>query len=118
MLEGLNWWLLGTVAATCPKAPGFGSVHRPQVAATAAYVDQTSLGWGQMLHGRLSKLWGDAYVQDFAGCDTKATHLRWTKGVIKALWKLAFVLWEHRNNVLHGSTEAEQAQLRSKKRII
>jgi hypothetical protein len=61
---GLDWWLLGQTGEACPRAPGFGRIYSSDVWATQAYVEQTSLGWGQMLRGQVSALWGEAYEKD------------------------------------------------------
>ena len=107
IMIGLNWWLLEYSVGTCPKAPGFGSVYGPKVWATAAYVDQSDIGWGQLLRGRPSKLWGAAFVKETTSTKPKESHLWWTKRFIRLLWKVAFAIWEHRNQALHGKNQAE-----------
>jgi len=99
---GLGWWLIHAQHEVCPKAPGFGSIARSAVWSTNAYAEQTGLGWGQLLRGRLSKLWGEAYVKELQSNKPKEAHAHWTKKVIGMLWTLAFALWDHRNGVLRA----------------
>lgn len=89
----------------CWRGPiGHGKVSAPEVWATNAYVEQSSIGWGQMLRGRLSSLWGEAYVKEMKCGKPKESHEQWTKRVIGYMWKLAFKVWAFRNGVLHGHT--------------
>mmetsp|Transcript_21347 Transcript_21347/g.30524 ORF Transcript_21347/g.30524 Transcript_21347/m.30524 type:complete len:447 (-) Transcript_21347:1241-2581(-) len=109
-IAGITWWLLHS-ENPCPTAPGFGSILSVEVWSTAAYAEQTSLGWGQAFFGRISKLWGDIFLKDNKSTSTKA-HTGWTKGVIKCLWDASFRIWTHRNEALHGKTITEQAQIK------
>ena len=111
LFQGLTWWLIGG-EEECPRAPGYGSIYSLQVWSTAAYVDQTKLGWGQMLRGRVSKLWGDAYVKEQQSQKPNELHLSWTKRLICLMWEKSFLIWELRNTTLHGATMEEQAALR------
>mmetsp|Transcript_21357 Transcript_21357/g.30574 ORF Transcript_21357/g.30574 Transcript_21357/m.30574 type:complete len:244 (+) Transcript_21357:5094-5825(+) len=54
MLARLSWWLQHDQHDMCPKAPGFGGITGSAVWSTNAYAEQTGLGWGQLLRGRLS----------------------------------------------------------------
>lgn len=112
MTTGLEWWLLHGTAIPCPRAPGYGRIFSSDVWATNAFSEQKSLGWGQMLRGRLSTLWGVAYIKEMKSDSPKEHHAWWTKRAIKLLWKLAFAVWEHRNGVLHGVTKEQQTQLK------
>ena len=94
---GLAWWLLQGTAKACPRAPGFGWIYSSDVWATNAYSEQTSLGWGQLLRGRMSSLWGNAYVKEIKSSKPEESHEKWTKLVIKLLWKMTFAIWENRN---------------------
>jgi len=111
---GLDWWLVAGGEGPCPRAPGFGRIYGIYVWTTNAYVAQGRLGWGQLLRGRISSLWGTAYVREIKSQEPKQHHLIWSKKVIKLLWDLAFQLWMHRNGILHGTTIAEQLDIRNK----
>mmetsp|Transcript_7588 Transcript_7588/g.11005 ORF Transcript_7588/g.11005 Transcript_7588/m.11005 type:complete len:844 (+) Transcript_7588:228-2759(+) len=108
IMAGLQWWMLQEGTGACPKAPGFGSLAPSAVWSTNAYAEQTSLGWGQLLRGRISNLWGEAYVKETRSGCPKESQEKWTKQVIGLLWKIAFSLWGNRNGVLHGVTFAQQ----------
>lgn len=112
---GLSWWLLEGMESTCLRAPGFGRIYSSDVWATNAYAEQTSLGWGQLLRGRMSALWGDAYVKEINSGTPKETHEKWTKRVIRMLWKIAFSIWANCNGVLHGFTIEQQNLLKQQK---
>jgi hypothetical protein len=82
---GLDWWLL-EAATPLPRAPGFGRIHNMDVWATNAYAEQTQQGWGQMMRGRISLQWGEAFVKGTKSNKRKESHLHWTKLVIISLW--------------------------------
>jgi len=109
---GLSWWMLEGGEQPCPRAPGFGKIYPAEVWATSAYSAQTSVGWGQMLRGRLSNSWGEAYVRETKSGKPKESHELWTKRVIGHLWKIAFSIWEHRNGVLHGHTKEQTHEIK------
>mmetsp|Transcript_7234 Transcript_7234/g.10503 ORF Transcript_7234/g.10503 Transcript_7234/m.10503 type:complete len:666 (-) Transcript_7234:216-2213(-) len=110
LMTGITWWIQGAAGDTCPRAPGYGKVYGPEVLATAAYAEQTKMGWGQLLRGRMSKLWGEAVAKYNNGSNFKETSNRWSKLIIWSLWKVSLGLWTNRNEVLHGKTLTEQEQ--------
>ena len=111
IIAGLSWWLEGG-SGSCPRAPGFGRITGADVWATNAYSEQTDLGWGQMLRGRVSSQWGQAFVKETKSSKPKEAQRRWTSRLIKLLWDLAFQLWINRNGILHGPTVEEQQEIR------
>lgn len=75
---GLEWWLVSGGEGACPRAPGFGRITGIDVWTTNAYVAQSRLGRGQLLRGRISSLWGTAYVNAVNSPEPKQHHLIWT----------------------------------------
>mmetsp|Transcript_16534 Transcript_16534/g.23564 ORF Transcript_16534/g.23564 Transcript_16534/m.23564 type:complete len:1161 (+) Transcript_16534:4649-8131(+) len=112
MLAGLEWWLLGYDEDNCPRAPGYGRIYSSDVLATNAYAHQTTLGWGQLLRGRLSRLWGHVFASETKSTSRKEDAMFWTKKTVKLLWDLAFKIWGNRNGILHGKTVMEQQAIR------
>lgn len=80
--------------------------------ATAAFVDQTNLGWDAFFRGQLCTSWRKAflYASPTRDNDTTETHLRW---LLKKLHKYSLEVWEFRNGVLHGATNIERRQLQT-----
>jgi hypothetical protein len=70
-----------------------GSVVPEDVAVVQAFSDQTDIGWGQLLRGRISKRWAEAFKtpmrQDMPN-NFSATS--WVKQVVRALWEYSISL--------------------------
>jgi hypothetical protein len=71
---------------------------------------QPSIGWNQLLRGRMSVLWA-THIDEFLSSKptshpSSSGHL-WVKSMILKLWDQFFVLWEERNAVVHGADASE-----------
>ena len=76
---------------------------------------QTLIGWRQMFNGRFSTRWAhlqEAYYRRLPKDQrTKAmTGDKWLSNIIGAIWQGWFLVWEQRNNDLHGSDEATKRE--------
>jgi hypothetical protein len=73
---------------------------------------QSAIGWTQVLYGRLSKQWGNAYYTH-SDVPTDADSKRdgsWQVGLIKIMWQKWRELWHDRNEALHGYDAASRKQ--------
>ena len=62
-------------------------------------LEQTEIGWVQLLFGRVARLWrvvgpGDKYTKDGK---------EWTKLLIREVFKYGLTLWTSRNQMVHGN---------------
>jgi hypothetical protein len=117
IFHGIN----SSVREDDPPTPLYrGSVLPGDVALVQAFLDQTLLGWDQLLRGRISRKWSAAYM--ICGVRDKGGHSRpdsWAKQLIRALWEYSASLWRHRNGEVYGHTveekrENERQQLQNK----
>ena len=58
-----------------------------------------------LLQGRLCKGWKEAQQQAFQNYSPWRSGQTWATATIKALWQLAFSIWEYRNSILHETQE-------------
>jgi predicted house-cleaning noncanonical NTP pyrophosphatase (MazG superfamily) len=83
-----------------------------------AYKEQSEIGWDQMIRGRLSKRWAEfinhAQAQD-AHEGYKTTTTTWGCDWICIIWKTMLILWNLRNQSVHGATKTEQATILKEK---
>ena len=83
---------------------------------TAAMDSQAQIGWGQLLHGRAAKEWGnlrpDGTSHLVSGTETVRLSSLWVLDTLDALWKVWFELWEERNGFVHGKTKQEHNRKR------
>jgi hypothetical protein len=87
-----------------------GSLKGPDILLTAAFTEQFhNIGWYHMLMGRLSKKWGAAVALYHKMPSDSQVSTTWTKQAIQFIWKYTRSLWNHRNTVVHGSTDQEVA---------
>jgi hypothetical protein len=75
---------------------------------------QNSMGWRQILRGRLSVEWqriqNKYYLQHRRKTAFKRTGERWQQQLIMVIWEDWFRLWTLRNGEVHGTTSATRAQ--------
>ena len=79
-----------------------------------AIENQTSIGWNQVIHGRVSKKWAalrppSTPTSVVTPKENTAT-TKWTLDVLDALWKQWFTVWEARNKTVQGNTQTERKQ--------
>jgi hypothetical protein len=91
------------------RGPTYGSVLPTDILLTQAYSEQTRcVGCDNFLRGRISVLWGKAYVHHNQIKQKHITSLTtWTSSLIHLILEYFFSLWEFRNGVMHGHTNEE-----------
>jgi hypothetical protein len=117
IIHGITkWTMIQLNPSTTQRAPTIGSLNPSDIAITQAYHEQTqTLGWDNLLRGRISKLWGRAYKLSNQISNTQNSS-GWTKQLIHLLWKYTLSLWECRNSILHGKN-VEEAEMREKEAL-
>ena len=82
-------------------------------AVTQALQDIETLGWWNLLLGRIPTSLAPLQTNYMETRDTKGNGKTWTSAFITQLWKISFEMWEHRNNAVHGEklTQVQQAEL-------
>ncbi len=72
-----------------------------------AYIEQSTIGWGHFLRGRLSMKWGDMIHHEYQQISTRLNDLNikphkhrspesWAKGLIMINWEFVIDMWESR----------------------
>jgi hypothetical protein len=77
----------------------------------AAFKEQSILGWDQLLCGRLSKRWKEAYSQVHLLQHHRVNKDQWSTKLVTLLPNFSLTLWRFRCNLLHGRTTVEAHQL-------
>ncbi len=112
ILHGFSDWLNPNCTSLQSRAPTVGSLCGSDIVLTSAYTEQCrSLSWFQLCLGRVSKKWAMAvnlYVkQDNRTFDQDY----WSSMLITILWRFTKRMWTNRNQIVHGSTVEEQAEV-------
>ena len=109
ILHGTNMWIINQGDEHRPvHATTVGSLKGPDILLTAAFTEQFhNIGWCHMLMGRLSKKWGAAVALYHKMPSDSQISTTWTTQAIQMIWKYTRSLWNHRNTVVHGSTDHE-----------
>ena len=96
ILDNLNCWREGR---PCPRSRQLPTQLRWALKA------QDKIGWYNFQLGRVARRM-TAYQQDYYRRQGQhRTGLRWTVALIHKLMATAWDMWEHRNSVLHGTSE-------------
>jgi hypothetical protein len=109
MMYGFQVWL--TPPSQCIHAPTFGSLQGPDILLTQAFYEQFhQLSWMQFCLGHISQKWAratQAYQTDRPPNDI----MYWVTQVIHQLWIFTRNMWKHRNEIVHGATAEEAANI-------
>jgi hypothetical protein len=100
-VSGLEHWMAGTSLSQASYPSAFHDLIQ----------SQSSIGWNQLLRGRVSILWAK-HIDEFLSSKptshpSSSGHL-WVKSIFLTLWDQFFVLWEERNAVVHGADASER----------
>jgi hypothetical protein len=82
--------------------------------------EQKAIGWRQVFNGRFSNEWAvlqDDYLHQQRKHKGRHDGLNWTTSITCEIWKQWRVLWEMRNQVIHGRNLAEQATIQRRTAI-
>jgi hypothetical protein len=90
-------------------APSAGSVKPADILLTQAFREQwDTIGWEQMLQGRISKKWRAAYHASKATKTSPRTDQeKWGSSLITLLWEYTRSIWKQRNGIVYGHSEEE-----------
>jgi hypothetical protein len=105
LLHGIQQWEMLEDSANTPTPLYRGSVVPSDIALVQAFHSQSTIGWDQLLRGRLSIHWSRAYTLLLHHQSNSLTH--WAKTVISQLWTYSMSLWKFRNGIVHGHTAEE-----------
>jgi hypothetical protein len=72
----------------------------------ACLIDQSLLGWRNMLKGFLTISWQTIQKTYFARIGLARSPKRWTIALIQKMWEVAWNMWEHRNGILHNKEQS------------
>jgi hypothetical protein len=87
-----------------PKFQGFdqwGTQH--------AVREQDTIGWYQLLLGRIARKWSDSQQRYIDSLQKKNTGRRWAISVIQKALDVAWDMWEQRNDIKHNTLHPRRA---------
>jgi len=113
MLAGLTEWTRSVSAKPKLHAPTRGKLMPAEQMATAAFSEQTSLGWDAFSRGHLSQYWRRAILLSNPTYDEDATET-FLRRILRKLHSFSLAVWESRNGIVHGVTRDEAKEMRSK----
>ena len=78
-----------------------------------AFEMQSEIGWDELLRGRLCLQWSELVERHNRQRRTPRSVSRqaWETSVIHAILQLFLRTWQQRNDLIHGATDAEQAEI-------
>ena len=82
---------------------------------------QETIGWDQLVFGRLSLLWTSKHLAQLTSRNISPTPFnsgaQWASTIINIIWKHVHKLWLHRNEIRHGKDKAEQLEKQKQLRL-
>jgi hypothetical protein len=103
--KGQEWHSLASQAIK--ELGGDTKLDTPEMNTSHHHQHQTEIGWLNFLQGRVAKkIWTE--LQKGRGAGTGATS-------IKAIWKIASIIWRRRNRKKHGKTPKERTHKRKER---
>jgi hypothetical protein len=108
--HGTVMWLKRQVDPDCTvRALTVGSLKGTDMLLTMAFNEQFhTIGWHNLFHGRISKLWGQAVVQ-LTQSSYSSLSTTWSAQTILYPWKYTRLIWINRNHIVHRKTDQEIA---------
>jgi hypothetical protein len=70
--------------------------------------DQNKIGWNGILEGCLGKHWIVQQGKYYSKHKIKKREEKWATLVVRRLWKIAWALWEHRNDKEHTNDKEKE----------
>ncbi len=106
--HGFSDWLHLDPGHRISHAPTAGSLRGPEMLLATAYAEQyQEIGWYNFTLGRVRKRWAQtiqAYNKLKKSTGPQLIPEYWTSLLIHHLWTFIKQLWNHRNQIIHGST--------------
>jgi hypothetical protein len=71
-----------------------------------ALLSQDTIGWTNLLYGRMSGFWQDAQQEWLVQRHTlwKPSASWWMSRTMRALWEISWEMWMHRNHIFYSPT--------------
>lgn len=102
LLHGIQKWTT-EVPSNQVRSLTIGSLKAGDVVLTSAFTEQFhTIGWLQLLLGRLSNKWELAYTHYKGISSHQSYKTNWSTSFIPHIWEYTHSLWQHRNGILHG----------------
>jgi hypothetical protein len=101
LIQGLDAWL----SASPLDAASFPPALHPLI------IRQNAIGWRQLFQGRFALEWSilqDQYLQEIGIYHSDTTGTLWVTRMIVVIWKQFFLMWEQRNQQVHGHDQTTQ----------
>jgi hypothetical protein len=70
---------------------------------------QDSIGWCQLLLGRIAKKWSNAQQRCIDSLQKKNTGRRWAISLIQKALEVSWDMWEQRNDIKHNTLHPRRA---------
>jgi exonuclease III len=82
---------------------------------TDLITNQTAIGWRQIFNGRFSNQWARRQDEYYARVETnrrnrRQTGQQWQTNIIGEIWEAWFLIWEKRNQDIHGFDANSKAE--------
>jgi hypothetical protein len=104
VLDNLQAWRCGCTSRS--------ETDNPDIASAVA--SQNTIGWKNMLKGLLSKQWQQLQQRHYNRDRRKKSARKWAQGLHSHLHKIAWALWDHRNEVKHKTKRRRQERMNHK----
>ena len=119
-LDKLDLWLIAE--GTCPDLRymliggirrwkfGVRYVNREHYSypgAIGAARSQSSIGWRRLIEGTISVEWRKTQSTYYKLLEIPKSAEKWAAKLVIQLWDIVFVVWQHRNSVLHDTPLAD-----------
>ena len=116
VLTGIFKRVIGAMRAGMSPAPFLPKDDKLGRLIGQAWKEQQTIGWDNMVKGRLSSKWAlvqEAYYRSNPDTKTKKTFsgIGWATGMIKALMSMLLEMWANRCGCLHGHTRQQKREI-------
>ena len=109
LIQGIEAWLTSSTLAI----DDFPPILHPLIRS------QNAIGWRPLFQGRFSLVWSslqDQYLQELGIHHADTTGTLWITRIITVIWKQFFLMWETRNQHVHGHDQTTR-QIATHRRI-
>ena len=99
LIESLRAWKMG-----CSKVT---SETHTYTGIKVGIVSQSRLGWRRLVEGTFTMKWREIQDHYYKSMNIPKSSDAWVARLIVKMWDIIFVIWQHRNSVLHGTSLVE-----------
>ena len=86
------------------------SFFTSDITLSQAILKQDAIGWKSFVDGFLVKEWRIIQHRFMKSKRDPRSSILWMIRLQKRIWEIPWLLWEHRNNILHGETNSDHIQ--------